>query len=569
MDNQKNYIQDLINGLKSNNKEQKLLSVSALGILREKEHAKALTDLLASTDNEIVEQVITVLGHIGSPASVKHLVDFLNNTNSKLSTAALKALQSFDLTDALDAVIRSCTSDLPSAVRKNYLDILLNYNDIRVASLMNEVMGQTADPELLIATIDYFIRYPSTEKHTSLKMLSSNTNWNVSLAANLALSRLKDEHAYAQVRRLAKSSNTEVRSIIVKALSKRPQIEDREMFSMFFEDNSAEIREMAIEGLSLFATDERISILRTWLAKESDSNFKIALVKKAAAEKSVLLYDEIYKLLQSSDELMQIAASEAITAMGEKIADRILIDFDRMPLVVKEQMILILGKIGGSKVITTIKECLFARERWLRINAIEAASTINSPELNNELIKMVQNQDTDIWVMATAVSALGKTLNQEYTEFISKQLAHEDARVRANAIEALSRLKWENLDEACSRMLIDKNDRVRVNSAIALWKNGNEEVFQALEKMSKDKSRWVRASAVFALGRIKDKSATPILLTIIADSEDMVYRNVIEALAEQGDLRSLLPLLRESRKARLPKHFFDKALQRFTETLKS
>jgi hypothetical protein len=43
----------------------------------------------------------------------------------------------------------------------------------------------------------------------------------------------------------------------------------------------------------------------------------------------------------------------------------------------------------------------------------------------------------------------------------------------------------------------------------------------------------------------------------------------IEALAEQGDLRSLLPLLRESRKARLPKHFFDKALQRFTETLKS
>jgi HEAT repeat protein len=232
-------------------------------------------------------------------------------------------------------------------------------------------------------------------------------------------------------------------------------------------------------------------------------------------------------------------------------------------------MILILGKIGGSKVITTIKECLFARERWLRINAIEAASTINSPELNNELIKMVQNQDTDIWVMATAVSALGKTLNQEYTEIISKQLAHEDARVRANAIEALSHLKWDNLDEACSRMLIDKNDRVRVNSAIALWKNGNEEVFQALEKMSKDKSRWVRASAVFALGRIKDKAATPILLTIIADSEDMVYRNVIEALAEQGDLRSLLPLLRESRKARLPKHFFDKALQRFTETLKS
>jgi HEAT repeat protein len=106
MDNQKNYIQDLINGLKSNNKEQKLLSVSALGILREKEHAKVLTDLLASTDNEIVEQVITVLGHM-AVRSVKHLVTFLTTqtTNSlpqpskhfKASTSPMPLTQSYAL----------------------------------------------------------------------------------------------------------------------------------------------------------------------------------------------------------------------------------------------------------------------------------------------------------------------------------------------------------------------------------------------------------------------------------------------------------------------------------------
>ena len=123
------------------------------------------------------------------------------------------------------------------------------------------------------------------------------------------------------------------------------------------------------------------------------------------------------------------------------------------------------------------------------------------------------------------------------------------------------------MPKACHRLLHDRNDRVRVNAAISLWKSGHLEVFAELEKMARDKSRWVRSSAVFALGRIKDHQGTPILLKMLKDSEDIVYRNAIEALAEQGDLRAMLPLLKASRSGRMPREFYENALARFTETV--
>ncbi len=568
MDNKTNFVEEIMDGLRSTSIEDKMLSISALGILKKKEYAHNLTDLLASPNTDLVVHVINTLGSIANPSSVKHLVDFLSNPDPNLYKAAVNALSVINLNDELDVILNSCTPDLPPHIKIRFLNLLMPYEDIRVSSLMNEILGQTRDTDLLTAAISYFIKYPSAERHTLLKMFTSNNNWNVSLMAHFALSRLKDEGAYAQVVKLSKSASAEVRGLIINSLIKRSQIEDREMFQIFFEDSNQSIRTKAIHGLSLFATDERISILRHWIGKESDSTFKIKLVEEAGKEKSPLLYDEIFKLLQSSDELMQKAAADAIVNMGDKIIDRILIDFDRMPLVTKEQMILILGRIGDPKIIPIIKECLFAKERWLRINAIEAASLINTPELNKKLIQIVEDINTDIWVMATAVSAMGKTKNSDFTDMIVKQLAHEDARVRANAVEALTEMKWPGLSDECLRMLIDKNDRVRVNSAIALWKNGNSEVFDALENMARDKSRWVRASAVFALGKIKDKSVTPILLTILSDHEDMVYRNVIEALATQGDLRALIPLLKESKKERLSKDFYDKALEKFAQTIK-
>ena len=564
----RNRFQKFIDGLKNTDSEVKFMSVAALGILRIKEHSNALCDLLSSPDTILVEAVIKSLGQIGNPSSAKYLVDFVTNRDDKLAKAAVESLNKIDLSSCLDILIKACGADQPAPIRYKFVKLLSDYNDIRVASLMNEILGQTRDPELLTAAVSYFIKYPSPERHTPLKMLTSNGNWNISLVANLALSRLRDEGALAQVKRLAKSSNPDVRQIIIDALISNPLIQDRPIFQILFEDNRVDIRKKAIEGLTLFSADERINIIRHWLEKENDNNIRIALTECAAKEKSPILYSEIFKLLQSTDEKLQKTAIDALSKIGEPIVDNIITDYERMPLLVKEHLLLVLGRIGSPKGVNIIKDAIAAKERWLRINGIEAACMLKSPELVQLLKDIVKNPTTDIWVMATTISVLGRLNDPSMVEYLIPNLKNEDARVRANTIEALSGYKWEGLPEACFGLLKDRNDRVRVNAAIALWRSGHSEVFGELEKMSRDKSRWVRASAVFALGQIDDPEGVPILIRMLHDKEDMVYRNALTALSWHGDLRALIPILNEASCSRLSASFYVTIIDRFAQAIK-
>ena len=558
----------LIDGLKSSDREVKLMSISAMGILKIKEHSEELHSLLSSPDKEVLTNTIKALGQIANPSSVKYLIDFISDPNEKIANEAYESLKKIDLSSVEDIVIKACSPDQPVILRKKIVELLSKYNDIRVSSLMNEILGQTRDPELLTGAISYFIKYPSTERHTSLKMLADNGNWSISLTSNLALSRLKDEGAYSQIKRLAKSSNAEIRQIIVDAINSHPLIEDRDIYQILFNDSRISIREASLDGLGLFAADERIKIIKQLLLTEKDKKIRKLLVKKAAAEKSPLLFDELFKLLRSSDEEIQKASIDAIGDIGEKIIDRILIDYERMPLLLREQLLIVLGQIQSPKATDLIKEALFAKERWLRINAIDASVKIKSPDLIESIKSIITNPNTDIWVMATAISAMGNLGDDSAIDMIIPHLKNKDARVRANSIEALSNLKWKDLPGACLPMLKDRNDRVRVNAAIALWKSGNSEVFAELEKMSRDRSRWVRASAVFALGQINDPEGTPILIRMLHDTEDMVYRNVLEALSWNGDLRALIPLLNEANRGRLKPDFYETILDRFAKTIK-
>ncbi len=560
--------QELINGLSSSNREEKILSIKAMSLIKVPEHADLLADLLSSPDEEIVEQVILALGKIGNPGSVKYILEFILGDKGKLADVAFNVLSSFYIASAVDVVIKAAGSDQPVEIREKIIKLLLPYEEVRVSALMSEILGQTQDPRILTLAIGYFISFPSTERHSVLKVLSNSGQWEISLAANIALSRLKDEGAFTQIRRLVKSPNSEVRQIIVDSINKYPLIEDRKIYQSLFEDQKTVIRKKALKGLNMFGADERIKILKDWLNRETDGTLKLALLERAAKENSSLFYDEFIGILSDSGSKNKSLAVDALSGMSERVVDRILIDFDRMALVVREQMVLVLGNIGGNKVIQTIKDCLKAKERWLKINSIEASVALNNEELLPDLVALLSNKDTDPWVKATLVTALGRLKAYDCSDLIAKQLDASDARVRANAIEALSMLEWENLNNESMRLLKDRNDRVRVNAAIALWKCGNMEVFSELEKMSGDKSKWVRSSAVYALGKLNDREeGLPILLKMLSDTEDVVYLNTMEAMAESGDMRVMVPLLKEAGSKRIPAEVYDRILKKFSVKL--
>jgi HEAT repeat protein len=558
----------LVAALSSRLREEKLQAIKAMRLLRLPEHADALTDLLATPDEEILVETLLALGRIGHPRSLKYVLDFVPSDRPVVAAAALEALAGFNILPVLDLILHSAAPDRPVPLRKPIITLIAEINDIRVATLMGEILGQSQDPHLLAEALGYFTRFPSPDRLDALRKLAGSGQWEVALGANIALSRLKDEAARGHLKRLLKSPAHPIRMALVQGLRRRPLIEDRELFQGLFTDSHPGVRLAALEGLTLFAADERVRLLTEWLPKEKDEGVRQALFAKAALENHPALYPVFLPFLSSSSPEQRRLGVEALSAMGERIIDRLLAEFDRLPLVIREQLLLVMGNIGGNQALEKVLGCLDSRERWIRINAIDSLARLQAFAAGPRLVEMLARPDLDVWVRATIVSVLGRLEFPRGRKVLLDHLVHKDARVRANAVEGLVRSGDHTLSDVLRRFLEDPNDRVRVNAAIGMWRLGDVSVIPALVAMTKNPSKWVRSSAAFALGEIGDKSATPSLLDLLTDKEELVYRNVVEALGKIGDARALLPLLEESQKNRLDPAQIEKTLEDLSAKLR-
>ncbi len=559
---------DIIGGLSSRNREEKVNAVLALGILKVGEHADLLVDLLSSTDEEVVEATLAALGEIGNPKSIKYLVDFALSENPVLAEKAAGALSRMDLGSVMDLLLKAAVSDRPPALRRRLLSLMCGIHDPRVSAAMAEILAQSQDPLLLTEGLSYFIRFPSSERLESLKALSSHRQWEITLMAQVALSRLGDDQASTQLKRLAKSPAHPIRQVLVQSLNRHPTIQDRDLYEGFFRDQHPGLRLAAMSGLNLFNAEERVKIILEWEAREKDENVRHELLRKAVFERNPVFFKVFVNLLGGSSEQLLQLGREGISSMGKPVLDTILKHFTSLPLTAREQILLAVGNIGGEKSIALAESCLSARERWLKINAIEALSSLGAKKFAPRFLGMLKGE-TDIWVRATLLSGLSRLGSDECISALVENLGHSDPRVRANAVEGLSRFGKADLKSLIEPFLNDGTDRVRVNAAIALWKTGHTHVVEILIERSRDPNKWVRSSAVFALGEIGEKTATPALIERLRDPDEIVYRNTLEALSKIGDIRSLIPILREKKNTKLGPEVYRNLLEQYTSKLRS
>jgi len=554
----------IVDRLSSRDREEKLLAILALGILKVPEHADQLGDLLASPDEEIVGSALDALGRIGNPRSIKYVLEFIGAAKPNLAERALNALAGFELTPVLDQILKTADADKPPMMRRRLLALVAHIRDPRIASVMTEIIGQTQDTGLLVEAAMYFVRFPSTERHTLLKMLGNNGQWEVAMAAQLALSRLGDEGARGHLKRLAKSPAHPIRLALVQGLSKHAMIEDRELYEIFCHDPHPQVRLAAMSGLPLFKSDDRARILAEWLGRERDETILPLLLRSAAAEKQHGLYPEFFKLLTTGSPAQKEIAIDALIGMGEPIMERIVKAFPKLPMAAREQLLIVAGGIGGEVAKKLVQAHLGDRERWMRMNAMEAMAKLGARDALPLFMNMA-GHEKDPWVKASLVSVLSRLGGSDQVPVCESGLNSADARVRANAVEGLLRLGVRDKDwlKRIEPLLRDPNDRVRVNAAIALSKMGDQTVMPTLTAMTREATKWLRSSAAFALGEIGDREAVPALLALLDDREDVVYRNALEALGKIADIRSLIPILQEKAKGRLPLEFFDKLLSGF------
>jgi len=548
--------------LTGQDRQEKLLAVEASGILRDAALADRLVDLLGSPDEELVETVLLALGRIGQPKSLKYLLPFLTGGNLKLAERAIEALGCFDPRQILDQVLKAAGPDRPPLLRRRLLMLVAGLKDPRVASAMNEVLGQTQDPGLLQEALGWFVRFPQPDRHSVLKALANHGQWEVAMTANLALSRLGDEAARSHLKRLLKSPAPPVRLAIVQGLSRCPMIQDRDLYEALLRDVNPFIRVAALDGLQLFTSAERFTLLADLIAREKDDGVRMRILERASREKAVPLMKEFLRLLTSAQEEQREMARHALVEMGAPVMEPLLREFAAAPVVLREQLAVVLGEIGDKRAVRALEGCLDAKERWLKLNSIEALARIAGPQYSQRFAEMI-GREKDPWIIATLLMGLARSGERARLPLFIDHLNHADGRVRANAVEGAAMLGGAEVKAKLEEHLRDPNDRVRVNAAIALWKVGEASVLETLLELAKDRSKWVRASAAFALGEIGDKRATPRLLVMLTDREEIVHRNAIDALLKLRDERGLVPLLREKIAGTLPEEFCTRILAGF------
>ncbi len=552
----------ILEALKSQKLSEKILAVRALGILKSKKHTDLLIDLLGTHNTALTPYLLTSLAAINSPKSVKYIASYACNPDESISEAAFAALESMNLAENITELKKLASPEQPVYIRKRTLEILMSYPSKEVSSFFASLLPKASAPEIVMLCLDYFIENPQSELLMTLKGISSSPNWQIAMRAELALSRIKDEGGMLQVKRLAKSSNPDVRNRISEALPKYLLIEDCETVLVLLRDTLPKVRLNAANCLGIFREEERISLLNRLLLEETDNQVLAKFLEEAAKIGSSELFTAVFHHVNSQDATVKKLAAKALVKMGSEAAEKIKGVFGTLSSRMKEAVQEVLAEINSEISERLLIDSLASNERWLRISAILSLGKHDKKELYEKIAETLREEKNDIWIMATAAAVLGRSGLTEYAQDIRPLLKHPDGRVRANTLEALSKLD-DFQETELLEYLEDKNDRVRVNAALALKKLGSKDVLPKLRKMTESPSKWVRSSAVFALARFKNEEKKEILLKLLKDKENSVYLNALKELAKTGEPEVLFPLMREAETGRLGKDAYDEVLKLF------
>lgn len=185
--------------------------------------------------------------------------------------------------------------------------------------------------------------------------------------------------------------------------------------------------------------------------------------------------------------------------------------------------------------------------------ALLALKEIDTEATVARLVDIYRNEANEK-VKATVFTALQGSSHSisSILAIIEMALSDDNDRVRANAIECIWHIDVEPsaLRTLLSRAALDPHNRVRANVAIAYGKVDPRESVAILAKMFNDPDRRVRASAVYAARFIEnERVALWLLSTLTLEKSQDVLESALEGLAElqaPGVVEPLLGLLANS-----------------------
>jgi HEAT repeat protein len=249
-------IQNLTNGLKSDDVVVRAVAIRALGYTGTEEAAKTVRDLLQSGDQAIVSEAIKALGILRDKTAINSLLQFISPAEKRYAhlteiAEALSRIKEKSTFEPLAALLDN--KDLPFA--EVVVDALCEIDANRAAPLLVKLLAHKNESVCAVATahlgqvLKNSVALRVLLLDDVLKKLSSEDASEQSAAAKV-ICEVKDTAALPELKRLVTSQDVHVRSIALLPLAMVGGAETKQIIEDALKSDNYIIRVRASQALA-------------------------------------------------------------------------------------------------------------------------------------------------------------------------------------------------------------------------------------------------------------------------------------------------------------------------------
>lgn len=206
---------------------------------------------------------------------------------------------------------------------------------------------------------------------------------------------------------------------------------------------------------------------------------------------------------------------DALAQIGKDYIDVLASRLDDRRWYVVRNIVYVLGKIGGGRVIDKFRRLIHHGEVKVRKEVIRALEGINHPKANGLLIEFIQ--DEDLSIRASVVRLLAKANYKEALEPLLRVIQQRDFEERdlyekKEFMEALAHIGKEEVVPILGKIMKrkgffwfrrEKQDEMALCAVIALKSIGTQKAIELLQEGSRSMNKVVRDACAKAIEELK------------------------------------------------------------------
>ena len=443
-------------------------------------------DAFTSTDIDIKQKAIKILGLLGGEDVISYLLDALRDNDLKIQNSALTALENQKDIRVMEALQPLLKSD-DESVRIKVIDILTKNFDI--TDKMSQLLIKALKDE------------SSTIRHKALKELN----------------KLKNYHFLPAIISAIDDEEETIRTFIAEILENYYDVQSVKALNKLLEDQSSIVHDEAEKYLNKIITTGKKDI-------EKKDKFKMLNAISILSQCNIdECYDILFDQLDTNDSEIRDRIIHCAKNMGERILDFL---FDKLKTVSgkrKYYIVEILEAYNDEKTINNLIDLLKDKDPQIRARAINSLKNIGKPSLP-VLFKALRAER--VVIRRSAVYLTGEIGKTDVVHKLLPFLRDSNLSVIRAAVNIIKQIG--DVYSISALVRLKKDDRTNIIGTLidtAIIEVGN----RACEHFNQTKQK-IPIEAITILAKVQTPKIRDFFIPLLKDDNEIIQRIALDTL---------------------------------------